>query len=107
LVRRRAKLEGTQAEWDSVRQPIRLTNSGCYEYRMSGETFALSLEVLAIAHTGAFAFRRTAGVTLLFETNVKEVKSELRADLFPNDAEVANAVTIALEPLVKGSAPHQ
>src|SRR5262249_36762657 len=90
LVARRARLLGAQAEWDGVRRPIRLTNArnADYDYRMSGETYALSLELLAITNRGSFAFRRTAGVTLLFETNVKEVRSERRADLFADGAEV-------------------
>jgi hypothetical protein len=105
FVTRTAQLEGTQAEWDSVRQPIRFSHADPSDYRMSGTTGALSLEVLALASNGSFAFRRTAGVTLLFETNMRETKSERRADLFPDHTEVANAVTIVLEPLLKTSAP--
>jgi hypothetical protein len=106
LVPRVAKLDGSEAEWDSVRRPIHLTHTSLdTDYRMSGTTAALSLELLALARDGSFAFRRTVGVTLLFETNVKETRNDRRADLFPDHVEVANAVTVALEPLLKGNAP--
>jgi hypothetical protein len=36
--------------------------------------------------------------------NVKDSKWEPRADLFSSEAEVADAVTIALEPLLKSNA---
>ncbi|MGC3965786.1 MAG: hypothetical protein QM803_21360 [Rhodocyclaceae bacterium] len=99
LVARNATLMGYWAEWDGARQMIRLSNESGMDYRFSGSTAALSVELLALTGRGGFAFRQIGGATLPFATNVVEKKSELRRDLFDSDAEIAGGVRIALAPL--------
>jgi len=101
LVSRQAKLEGSQAEWDGTRQQIRLSNTHSRDYRFSGTTSALSVELIAVTDRGAFAFRRFGGATLPFETNIRETKNELRKNLFGTDTEITEGVRVALEPLTK------
>ena len=101
IVRRSAKLQGSQAEWDGVRQAIPIKNATGGDVRMSGNAPALSLQVIGLGGKGGFGFRRTAGLTLPFETNVREVRNDRRADLFADDADVTHAVGLVLEPLAK------
>lgn len=102
LARRLAVLEGTQAEWDGVRQPMRFKDHApLSSYRATGTTPAISVNVLALSKTGAFAFRTYGGATLPFLTNVREAKAEPRADPFSDEQDLANAVRVALQPLGK------
>lgn len=100
LARRLARMEGTAAEWDGVQQRIRIKEAGGSEYRMRGSTPAISVEVLGLTARGSLAFRGFAGVTLVYDPNVREARSELRHDLFSDEADMAEAVRIVLQPLV-------
>lgn len=98
---RSARLAGTYAEWDGMRRQVPTTDDPSRSYRYSGSTTALSVELTAIDARGGFAFRRFGGAALPFEINNRELKSELRRDLFASDAEVAAGARLALEPLTR------
>lgn len=101
MVIRSAKVEGTQAEWDGTRLPLRISDADGMDYKFNGTTSGLSIELVAVTDKGLFAFRRFGGAAIPFETNLKEAKNELRKDLFKTDTEIARGVRLALEPILR------
>ena len=101
LVVRRAELDGKTADWDGQRRPILISGAAGQEYRSSGTTDAVSLELLAMSADGSVAFKSYAGASLPYRNNAFKEKLELRDDLFQNDAEIADAVRLALAPVVR------
>lgn len=99
LVQRRAELRGSSAVWDGQHTSIPAEGHRQHDYRFSGATHALSVELMAVTSTGAWAFRSYGGASLLFVFNSDQERSELRRDLFQNEQEVAQGVRIALTPL--------
>ena len=98
---RKASLEGMMAQWDGQQRHIPVSQGGVSKtYSFSGSTYGISVELLAIAGDGAFAFRMYGGVSLPYQTNIHEVRNEIRPDLFSDDKEIADGVRIALGPLL-------
>ncbi|MFT3819981.1 MAG: hypothetical protein QM750_20600 [Rubrivivax sp.] len=100
LVPRSAKLDGRIAEWDGQRRAIPLKNDRGSDYSFKGSTRAISVELIALTAEGKLGFRSYGGLALPFQTNVEESRAELRTHLFPDDQETAEAVQLALEPLI-------
>jgi hypothetical protein len=100
LVPRTARLDGAVAEWDGQSRSVPVKNTSPREFRFSGTTTALSVELLAVMANGAMGFRTYGGATLPFQTDVQESVNKLRPNLFSNDREVADGVRIALQPLL-------
>lgn len=101
VVLRSAKFAGATAEWDGTRKQVRYSDMPNVGPRLSGTSLALSIELTAITDKGGFAFRRFGGAALHFDINARDVKSEIRKDLFASDKEFAEGVRLALEPLVQ------
>jgi hypothetical protein len=99
LVARRAELVLKYAEWDGVRQALHFSSYADANFK--GTVNAISVELIALTDKGEFAFRRLGGATLPSEFNTTDTKWELRKDLFSDDAEMAEGVRVALEPLAK------
>jgi hypothetical protein len=100
LVPRTAKMDGSVADWDGQSRPIPVKNAHSREFRFTGTTTALSVELLAVMANGGMGFRTYGGASLPFQTDVQESVNELRPNLFRNDQEVADGVRIALQPLL-------
>lgn len=105
LATRVAKVGGAVAEWDGVAQRVRFKHGGANDYRLSGTAPALSVELMAILADGRLGFRGLAGVTLTHEPDMREGSMALRADLFADESEMAEAVRIALQPLIAKPSP--
>ena len=101
LVQRSAELRGSSAVWDGQQTLIPAEGHRQYDYRFSGTTHALSVELMAVTSTGAWAFRSYGGASLIFAFNSDRERSEIRRDLFRNQQEVAHGVRIALTPLIQ------
>ncbi|HEU4777644.1 MAG TPA: hypothetical protein VFS95_12525 [Telluria sp.] len=101
LVLRQARLQGKTAEWDGQRKMPKLKDNFGDDHRFDGHTVAISLECLAIAGSGEFAFKTLGGVTLPYRGDAWDGKQEIRDDLFANDKEIAEGVQIALRPLLR------
>jgi hypothetical protein len=100
LIPRTAKLDGSVADWDGQSRSILVKNAHSREFRFSGTTKALSIELLAVMANGGMGFRTYGGASLLYQTDVQESVNVLRPNLFSNDREVADGVRIALQPLL-------
>lgn len=99
IVRRSATLKGSVAEWDGQRKEIPLKGNGSRDYRFTGNTLGLSVELVALTADGKLGFRTFGGISLPYQSDVHEKRSELRTDLFSDDRDVASGVRIVLEPL--------
>jgi len=100
LVPRTARLDGSVVDWDGQSRSVPVKNAHTREFRFSGTTTALSVELLAVMANGGMGFRTYGGASLPFQTDVQESVNELRPNLFSNDQEVADGVRIALQPLL-------
>jgi hypothetical protein len=100
LVTRTAKLDGSIADWDGQSRSIPVKNARTREFRFSGTTKALSIELLAVMANGGMGFRTYGGASLPYQADIQESVNELRPNLFSNDQEVADGVRIALQPLL-------
>ncbi len=101
LLIRPAQLSGTKAQWDGQTKLQPTYGTGGSDYRLSGTTVALSVELLGIAGNGGIAFKTYGGVALPYRADTLAGKNEVRKDLFAKDDEVAEGVAIALRPLLK------
>lgn len=99
LLTRKADLHGTKAAWDGrlMRVPTRGTFGGA-PYS-SGTTTAVSVQLVALTQNGDLAFSTYGGVTLPYIINFVTEKPEMRANVFSDEADLAEGVKIALTPL--------
>ncbi|SHG48830.1 hypothetical protein [Massilia sp. CF038] len=101
LVLRDARLLGTTAQWDGQRKMPKAKNLFNDTVRYDGITTAISVEFIAMSGEGELAFKTFGGVTLPHRGDMWDGKQEVRDDLFANDKEIAEGVSIALRPLLK------
>jgi hypothetical protein len=100
LILRPAQLVGGVAEWDGQSKEVPKTNTRGYDVRLRGTTTGVSVELTAMTAEGQLGFRGFGGATLPFAANISDVKVDLRTTLFPDDQELAEAVQIALQPML-------
>ncbi len=100
LVTRKAELHGTKAEWDGRLEliPTRGLFGGSSQHR--GSTTAVSVQLIAMASSGSFAFSSFGGIALPYTVNFVTEKPELRKDIFEAQTDVAKGARIALTPLI-------
>ncbi len=101
LVLRKAQFAGAMAQWDGQSKVQPTSRSAGADYRFDGTTAAISVELLGIGGTGAIAFKTYGGVALPYRADTWDGTSHVRKDLFASDAETAEGVRIALEPLLR------
>lgn len=100
LVERTATLNGFVADWDGQTRRIQTRGALGQDYKFTGSTLAISVELVGVMADGGVGFRTYGGATLPFQTNVRESRNELRANLFQDDKEIADGVRISLQPLL-------
>lgn len=100
LVVRRANLSGTIAAWDGQQRTQPTARTYGSDYRFSGTTSALSVELLAITNDGTIAFRTFGGTSLPYRADGFSGQFETRQNLFSTDVETAEGVRLALRPLL-------
>jgi hypothetical protein len=100
LVLRQAEMGSYAVEWDGQRRQIPTSHTGGADGRFSGTTDVISLELLAMTASGEIAFKMYGGASLPYRANMGVAKLELRKDLFKNDSEIADAVRLAIAPIV-------
>jgi len=103
MVLREARLGGTKAEWDGQRRRVPVVGAGMDNYSFSGQTGALSVELVVFTKDGEPAFRSYGGASLPYRLNAGKEGNEIRPDLFDNDEEIADGVRIALQPLMRAA----
>jgi hypothetical protein len=101
LVIRTAELDRQVARWDGQERRFPLATTAGSQWTFSGQTPALSVELLAMSADGRLAFRTYGGASLPFAADVAGAKAVLRPDLFDRPAELADGVRIALRPALE------
>lgn len=100
LVPRSAVMSGHKAGWDGVVRNISFKR-GDERYDMSGNASALSVELLGFSPDGELLLRQFGGTSLFYRINTIDRREEMRPDLFLDDAETAEGVRVALDPLTR------
>lgn len=100
LVLRKAELAGSKAEWDGQRRMLPVKGGPDQMLSLSGTTTGLSVELIAVLADGMMAFRSYGGASLPYQVDTNRERSEVRPGLFSSDAEIADGVKIALQPLL-------
>jgi hypothetical protein len=100
LLLRQAQLSGTRAAWDGQNRAQPTSNASGENVRFDGATIGLSVELLGIASDGSIAFKTYGGTSLPYRADVWNGKHIVRTDLFDTDAETAQGVRIALQPVL-------
>lgn len=100
LVPRTAVMSGRKAGWDGVVRDISFER-GHERYSMTGSASALSVELLGFSASGDLLLRRFGGTSLFYRINTVNERAEVRPDLFLDDAETAEGVRVALQPLTR------
>jgi hypothetical protein len=100
LVVRQANLSGTIAAWDGQERTQPTARTYGSDYRFTGTTSALSVELLAVSSDGAIAFKTFGGTSLPYRADGFSGQYEIRENLFSSDIETAEGVRIALRPLI-------
>ncbi len=97
LVSRRAEFKGAAAEWDGQRRTAVFTKTAGLQQELRGSTAAISVELTGISPRSGAAFVVFAGASLPYTFDAYDVKADLRADLFKTDAEIGEAVALAIK----------
>lgn len=101
LVLREAELAGMSAAWDGQQRRVPEIGGGGGTLSHRGSTLGLSVGLDMFADSGELVMHTFGGALLPYRLNVNSGQNEVRADLFANDAEVADGVAIALAPFFK------
>ena len=98
LVLRTAELSGVSAVWDGQQRRMPTKGSGDDNVRHDGTTWGLSVGLSMFAPGGELVLSTHGGASLPFRLNLQTQRNEVRSDLFSNDQDIADAVSVALLP---------
>lgn len=101
LVLRRAEISGMSAVWDGQQRRVPVFGLGGDTITHDGSTLGLSVGLDIFTSSGELVLHTYGGILLPYRVNVLSGKNEVRSDLFANENEVSDGVTIALKPFVK------
>lgn len=99
LVLRQAELSGMSAAWDGQQRRVPVFGADTVSHK--GSTIGLSVSLDAFTASGELVMRTFGGALLPYRVNANSGQNEVRADLFANDVELADGVSIALAPFFK------
>lgn len=100
LVLRKAEVSGVSAVWDCQQRRALVVGGGGDDYRHNGSTLGLSVGLRMFASSGEFVSSTYGGVSLPYRINVRTSSNEVRPDLFANDKDIADGVSLALSPVL-------
>jgi hypothetical protein len=98
LVLRTAELSGVTAVWDGQQRRVPTRGAGDDTVRHNGTTWGLSVGLSMFAASGELVLSTHGGASLPFRVDFQTQRNEVRSDLFSNDKEIADAVSLALLP---------
>ena len=101
FVLRRAEIAGMSAVWDGQQRRVPTFGTAGDTLTQSGSTLGLSVSLQMIATSGELLMNTYGGALLPYRVNARTAKNEVRADLFADEAEVAEGVAIALAPFFR------
>lgn len=101
LVLRRAEVSGMSASWDGQQRRVPVFGLGSNTITNDGSTLGLSVGLDIFTSSGELVMHTYGGILLPYRINVLSGKNEVRSDLFANENEVTDGVTIALKPFFK------
>lgn len=98
LVLRTAELSGVSAVWDGQQRRVPTKGAGDDTVRHDGKSWGLSVGISMFTPSGELVLSTHGGASLVFRLNLQTQRNEVRPDLFSNEKDVAEAVSLALLP---------
>lgn len=100
LVLRPAEISGMSAVWDGQQRRVPVFGLGGDTITHDGSTLGLSVGLDIFTSSGELVMHTYGGILLPYRLNVLSGKNEVRSDLFANENELTDGVTIALKPFL-------
>ena len=102
IIMRPASLNGSVLYWDGATENIEVEQHVWDRTNFSGESLAISLEILIIDKNNRLLLRNVAGIEhpLKYVNTDTKVKWERRKDVLTDKAKTGHAIAVGLHPLI-------